>query len=60
MLTKEKIRKYKEDTALNFNLNFLINSRDKEELDLIAKDCETNTSELLRMLIKEFIKEQKK
>lgn len=60
MLTKEKIRKYKEDTSLNFNLNFLINSKDKEELDIIAKDCETNTSELLRMLIKEFIKEQKK
>ena len=60
MLSNKKIEQYKELKKLDFNLNFLINSSDKKELENIAQKKEISTSELLRILIKEFIKEQKK
>ncbi len=60
MLSNEKIEQYKELKKLDFNLNFLVNKTDKNKLEKIAKKKEITTSELLRILIKEFIKEQKK
>jgi len=60
MLSNEKIEEYKEVKRLDFSLNFLINKTDKIKLSKIAKKKGLNTSELLRILIKEFIKEQKK
>lgn len=59
MLTQEKLEQYKKDN-LNFNLNFLIRKIDKEELDKIAVKNNISTSKLLRFLIKELIKEQRK
>jgi len=59
MLTKEMIDEY-EKNNLNFNLNFLIRKIDKEELDKIADKNKISTSKLLRILVKELIKEQKK
>ena len=60
MLSNEKIEQYKELKKLDFNLNFLINKTDKNKLEQIAEKKGITTSELLRILIKEFIKEQKK
>lgn len=60
MLSNEKIEQYKELKKLDFSLNFLINKTDKNKLDKIAEKKGITTSELLRILIKEFIKEQKK
>lgn len=59
MLSNEKIEQYKELKKLDFSLNFLINRTDKNKLEKIAKKKGITTSELLRILIKEFIKEQK-
>lgn len=60
MLSNEKIEQYKELKKLDFQLNFLINRTDKNKLEKIAKKKGVTISELLRILIKEFIKEQKK
>lgn len=59
MLSNEKIEQYKELKKLDFQLNFLINKADKNKLEMIAKKKGVTISELLRILIKEFIKEQK-
>lgn len=59
MLTNKKIEQYKKDSRLDFQVNFLIKKTDKEEFDKIADKNNVSTSELLRILIKEFIKEQK-
>lgn len=60
MLSNEKIEQYKELKKLDFSLNFKINKADKNKMDKIAKKKGLTTSELLRILIREFIKEQKK
>ena len=60
MLSNEKIEQYKELKKLDFQLNFLINRADKNKLEKIAKKKGITISELLRILIKEFIKEQEK
>ncbi len=60
MLSNKKIEEYKKNKRLNFQFNFLIKETDKRELDRIADKKSLSTSELLRILIKEFIKEQRK
>lgn len=60
MLSNQKIEEYKKNKRLDFQFNFLIKESDKRELDKIADKKDISTSELLRILIKEFIKEQKK
>ena len=58
MLTKEIIEQYKNKKP-DFNLNFLILKTEKEELDKIAIKNKISTSLLLRILVKELIKEEK-
>lgn len=59
MLTKKIIKEYKEKNDLTLQFNFLINKTDKAELVQIAKNNGLTTSELLRIMIKECIKQQK-
>lgn len=60
MISKKILKEYKDSKKLDFNLNFLINKRDKKKLEEIASENSISMSELLRILIKEFIKEQNK
>lgn len=59
MLTKKTLEEYKKSKKLDFNLNFLINKQDKQNLAIIANKNDISMSELIRILIKEFLKEQK-
>ena len=56
MLTDEKIEKYKQDKRLDFQFNILFKRSAKKKLDKIAKEKGITTSELVRLLIYEFIK----
>lgn len=60
MLSDIKIEEYKKKKASNIQLNFEIKRSDKEDLYHIADKKGLYASELLRMLVKEYIKEQKK
>ena len=59
MLSNKRIEEYKRNKRLDSQLNFLIKKSDKEKLDQIAVKKEISTSEIIRLLIKGFIKEQK-
>lgn len=59
MLSDQKIEEYKKNKGPYIQLNFQIKKVDKEELYCIADKKGLFPSELLRILIKEFIKEQK-
>lgn len=60
MLTNKKIEEYKKKKASSIQLNFEIKRADKEELYQIADKKGIYASEILRLLVKEFIKEQRK
>ena len=60
MLSNKIIEEYKKKKASNIQLNFEIKRADKEELYQIADKKGIYASEILRLLVKEFIKEQKK
>ncbi len=60
MITKKILKKYIKKEQLDFNFNFLIDKRDRIKLEQIASNNDISMSELLRILIKELIKEQKK
>ncbi len=60
MLTAEKIEKYKEERSLNVLINFRINKNERVEINSLAKKKGISVSELLRILINECIKEDKR
>lgn len=60
MLSDQIIEEYKErDKPLDSTFNFLIRKTDKLELDKVANEKDLSTSKLVRILIKEFLKDQK-
>ncbi|KKN61173.1 hypothetical protein LCGC14_0524680 [marine sediment metagenome] len=60
MLSNQKIEEFKKNKRSNCQINFLIKKSDKGKLDSIADKKNIYTSELLRLLITEFINEQEK
>ena len=58
MLSNKKIEEYRKNKKFDFQLNFLIKKSDKRNLDEVAKKKGITTSELLRLLIREYIKQQ--
>jgi len=59
MLNKKRIEEYQKSKKLDTNLNFKMNRRDKKKLDKYSDLYSISTSELVRLLIREFIENQK-
>ncbi len=60
MLSDKKIKEYKKKKQTTVVFNFLIKKTDRIRLKDIASKKDLSMSEVIRLLIKEFIKGQKK